>query len=212
MMGRFKVAAKVEAIVDGEDGYDAIERFDEAICAIEDGDKIKNVGIGGLDLTQIPYVVPPGAERWAKAAEKIRFADEMTLAGTYDGSWWWTNGHVALRCDGAAPDGWDLPPGSSMELVVSASTVRKPTEWGPVVRSGNERNDNGRRAFASDSTVVSATYYDMITDSVPGAIWLVGSKIGDSMHVVDKAGKLVAILMGILPMSFPPLDAPARAS
>jgi hypothetical protein len=81
---------------------------------------------------EIVYQRPAGTDRWGAVADEIRFAesDPRWFPDAADGVWWWTNGHVALKCTGLPPtaDESRCLPRCLDELTAGE---RRVIEWGP---------------------------------------------------------------------------------
>jgi hypothetical protein len=138
-------------------------------------DKIFNAAARDRDLLdlvcqmsetkEVPYVaLPPGggAYRWAATATKHRFADLVweggrdQMWGMFDGSWWWTDGHAMLRCDGEPPpEGepgkrWRRVDDEAFAKSFRPDAIRRATGWshelssGRLVPAGAARNGRPR--------------------------------------------------------------------
>jgi len=153
-----------------------------------------------------PYACAlPGAERWAAAAEKIRFGEDCKIAASTvgDRAWWWTNGHVMLLCNGVPPDGYEV---RDCGPVVSDDKPRRATAWCdlevdcPIAFAGTEMYRDPhyafRRASVDELIAVDPTYVSLVESCVPSCTWWVGSTVEVPFHVRDAHGALVAVVMG----------------
>jgi hypothetical protein len=163
--------------------------------------RVENSGEGlyvvHATATEIPYVRPSGTDRWAPVAEEIRFAEGMHRWLDGDGCWWWTDGHIAVRCDGTPPaDDIGRKVANEIESVVGDHRRDRITWEGP--------NDDGRMVAKTDKRVqVSADYVRLVESGCPGVEWLAVEGDHDEPWKVPviarTGGELVAVLMGMRP-------------
>ena len=198
-MKRYTIDAMLHVDIEAADAEEAYEK----VCDWLDTFEVRDVTIGMVKQEEVPYAVPDGMQRWADAMVNVRLGEEVgarsegPVEGTYDGSWWWSNGHVLLRCEGPAPTGDDWKHLTEAEIVkaIAPATKRRPTTWGDVVEQGRS---HVRVSALDEALGIQQRYHSTIEASLgPGAVWLVGKKT-DPMHVVDSEGRLMAVAMGML--------------
>lgn len=155
-----------------------------------------NLCVTSAYATEIKYERPPGTDRWAPVADEIRFAEDAHrwLAG--DDCWWWTNGHVAVRCEGAVPANVGRKVGNAIEKVVG-DHKRDRISWAAP-------NDRGLMVAKTDKRVqAKADYVRLVESGCPGVEWLAVEGDHDEPWTVPITavfgGELVAVLMGVRP-------------
>lgn len=198
-MKRFTIAAMVHVDVEANDEETAYENFCDAL---DKTDGIRDLSISHVEQVEVPFTWPAGAERWENCARAIRLGDEpgvnrIPVAGMYDGSWWWSNGHVLLRCEGAMPSDdktWRLLKAEDVEKAVAPKKARRPTSWSEDVRSTASGFMHGRIATEDPNIGVQQRYHTLINDSLGEATWLIGGA-HEPMHVTDREGRLMAVVM-----------------
>lgn len=200
LMNKYTVTATVtcELAVDAATRGEAQRKVDDIFSR---GDFV-DFDIESIVVTEVPYASPIGAERWAAAAKSMRFAEDFDRRFLLrHGSWWWTNGHVALRCDGAVPEGW-TPISDAGERTAEAMdpgvVERKAAAFGPETYVYDQRSTGtGYRVLGVPSLGINKIYRDLIESSVPGARWLAGPLYSHALHVIDADGALVAVVAGM---------------
>lgn len=197
-MTRQIIKALLHVEVDASDAEEAYERFVDGLDRIEG---LVDLCVNQVEQTEKPYEIPKGAERWGDVAKDIRFsdgfpalADDRRMWGMYDGSWWWTNGHVMLRCEGAPPTDeqeWRRIPDEKMVEGLKPKTKRQVTTLGDVQKT------NGGTLFRRTKTIPPVSLSDAYCRLLEVAVtsWLVAKKDVDPVHGLDAEGRLVAIIM-----------------
>jgi hypothetical protein len=202
-MPRFNVNAMVAMSIIADTSEHAEDLFCATLSDVRNG---VSWHTPVLEVAQAEYEVPAGAERWAAAARYVDFDNDreslpQRLCGHHDGSWWWTNGHVLLRCEGSIPSGDDwrkIEPQSKFVEAFALSEERAPSGWGDELPdSTGSPYLRGRCATANPEFHIQCWYFDLISMSVPDAVWMVPVRFDAPAHVLDKEGKLVAIVMGL---------------
>lgn len=203
------INATVRVEVDAEDETEAYERFCDGLDAIVG---LVDTTVMHVEQTEKPYHVPTGAERWADAAKEIRFdesrfGDERRF-GMYDGSWWWTDGHVMLRCEGAPPAAeagkWRQVPDADVAKAVEGDGARVPSHFEPVM------TESGRQLQRS-VTVPTVAMTDAFCRlaRTRAFSWRVPENHRSAIHGLDVEGRLVAVVMPYR-LDLEPLAAPRK--
>lgn len=197
MRTRQIIKATVIVEVDASSPEEAYENFGDGLDKI---DGLYDLMVTAVEQSEKPYAVPAGAERWAAAAKAIRLDDDhenrgdgKRLWGSYDGSWWWTNGHVMLRCEGSAPSEseWRRIPDKDFEKAIAPKVPRASAVFGDV-----ERLKYGapfRRSKTAPPIAISDDYF--ILASTAAAAWTAPTDIKSPFCGYDAEGKLVAVVM-----------------
>lgn len=226
-MNRYTIHASVEIDINASNEEEAYEAFSDALTDIEG---CRESIVHAVDTKERHYRHPPqGAGMWAAAARRIRLGEEMTwdepkdIALKHDGSWWWSNGHVMVRCEGKAPEGFKTIPDDTAEAAFGLGDERVPTKWSRPLKTADS-TVMARRSSANTEVAVQDRYYDLIASSLGfgGARWLVG-KPHQPIHVRDIEERLMAVVMPIktegmeadpatLPNSVAPGDAPKEGT
>jgi hypothetical protein len=178
-MKRYMITALVEFDIEGEDEVEAFEHLTDALDSTAGRDGLRDFVVKHSDTKEVPFVVPPGAERWADAATKIRYSEEQHRAAMHDGSWWWTDGHSALRCEGEPPSGYrriEDPFKGGKQLPKKP----RPSSWGPAVKS-LDGETLAHRASADPDVAVQAKFLKLVTDSAPEVHWRIGTPTEPAM-------------------------------
>lgn len=199
-MKRFILKATVSIDIKAEDEESAYGAFYDAIDELD----CESLDVPAMELAEVPYAVPPGAERWAEGLVALRFGEDTLMFGMFDGSWWFTNGHVALRCDGEMPSCamWMQIPDATLEASLrTAPKVQKvqATDWrerGVEADRGNV-TVNVRRATSNPDVAIAQQYYALVANGLPDAKWHIGGP-EDLILAHDAKGDLMAVAMGIL--------------
>lgn len=189
---RWTISALIEVDIYGDDELEAFEHFADAIDEAACSGHVRDIIVKHSDTKAVPFVVPTGAERWAKAATEIRYSDEQHRAAMHDGSWWWTDGHSALRCEGEPPDGFrrvEDPFKGGSEL----PTAPRPTTWGPALKSTDGHGVTAHRADTDQDVAIQTKYLKLVADSVPGVTWKIGSTTKPVMAFLGD--KCIALVM-----------------
>lgn len=195
MRKRATIHAVIAVEVVGDSEEELFENFADAMSGAADhGAGIVDITVVSSETKEIPFVVPVGAERWTEAASEIRFAEEGRTKAVpmYDGAWWWTNGHAALRCEGTAPEGSRLVPES--EWTSGFDKATRETTWGPVVETEHFGVSDKGRLSADETIGIGEKYYQLVTKAVPGARWFIGEPEKAAL-VRDDSGRVVAVVM-----------------
>jgi len=201
-MKRFTIEALVWVDIEAEDAETAYENFYDGLERIEG---TRDCSVSRVEQEEVPYTVPEGMGRWSAAMINVRLGEEVgarsagPVEGTYDGSWWWSNGHVLLRCEGPAPTGddWKHLTPAELEKAIVPKAKRRPTAWGDVVVS--ESGFVHARIAAEDPHIgIQQRYHSTIEESLgPCVTWRVGKKT-EPMHAFDSEGRLMAVVMPML--------------
>lgn len=135
-----------------------------------------------------PYSVPPGVGEWGPllAAGKIAETKHRSV-GEWDGSWWWSNGHFALRVEGpCVPENG----GGIYDFghVVRADLPRQAADWA-------DAGDNPK-AYRSGSIGISRQYRELIEAGAPGCSWWIGER-HEPILAKDAGGRIVAVVMPV---------------
>lgn len=137
---------------------------------------------------------PKGADRWERAALNRGFGADRSWVTKHDGSWWWTNGHAMLRCDGEMPTDLEEKPELRTPVI-----ERRAVQWGPVVVTVHDEDPDDLHREAVEICVwASPTYLGLVEESIPGCTWMAG-EWRDPIHALDADGRLMAIVMGVMP-------------
>lgn len=170
---------------------DTREAFDEVHKHLE---FLDDLSFEGVDIFEVPYLVPLRVAPWETAAREARFAETFGnggkgKGGVIDGSWWWTDGAVALRCQGdvVAPGLDVVHPDTFARLLDTAE--RRETFWGPVTF---EAGLDVRRSTVDPDTAVQERYIRLIATALPGAAWKIAGSL-DPVHVHHE-GRLMAVV------------------
>ncbi len=201
-MKRFRIEAMISLEVEAADETEA---WDEVALSLEHP-SIRDWANQASETTEIKYEGLPasGADRWAAAAAAAWLDHDDRdwrgqRFGMYDGSWWWTNGHLMLRCDGAPPtegSRWSRVPDETIATAIKLDTPRLETSWTDALKStvGNTR-EFGRRALAAPAAVVQERYFAIVADSLPGGTWSCGLTQETPFLAHDVEGRLMAVVM-----------------
>lgn len=198
-MGRYIVTAKIAVEIIADDVAGATSYFDEVIAfAKEESNGIAELTVLKADTKRVPYMAPKGAGRWAKAAEEIAFdhhfaGEPRKMVCRHDGSWWWTDGHAALRLHGeAAPEGYRRI--EDQKWAAGIGDERRPTTWGLL-----QASPQGARHHCADADHqigIQWRLLKVVADSVPGVEWRVKGQ-RDAILAYDGPA-LVAVVMPVL--------------
>lgn len=137
-----------------------------------------------------PYAVPSGVGPWGPHLEAIRLADgEDRHVGEWDGSWWWGNGHLLLRCPGpCVPENGGAVHDVGAVQGVAAEGSR--AVW--VDGTGDDA-----KAYRCGNVGISRVYHALVEAGAPGCSWWVDGRY-DPILAKDAEGRTVAVVM---PMS-----------
>lgn len=211
-MNRFTIYASVEIDIEADDDSDAFAAFADALNDIKGS---RDAIVLSSSTVERPYRgAPKGAERWSVAARRIRLGEESTfdepvdIAVRHDGSWWWSNGHVMLRCEGEAPATMRVLPAEDGQKAFRLDVERRPTKWSRPLRQ-ETGNLSGRRSSVDTALAIQDRYYELVSRSLGagGARWLAGAE-REPIHVHDIDGRLMAVVM---PMNAEGLEADPSA-
>lgn len=191
-MKRATIHAMLTFDIEGEDDEQIAERFADSLGFAHDNvEGIHSITCVSSETIDRPFDVPKGAERWAAFAE-IRLDEDGKRAAMHDGSWWWTNGHVMLRCDGDPPEGW-----RRIENALANEALYKlkqlPTSFGEPIKEGDGYEK--RIASTDDKIAIQTQYYDRIAAVIPEARWTCTRDLGP-IRAFD-GDKLMAIVMPV---------------
>ncbi len=194
------IEAMVYVEIDADSVEEAYEYFSDGLDDIP--------GLVDLTVTQVnqrekPYDVPVGAEAWGLAAKEVRFDEDHFYRfhdgrkrfGVHDGSWWWTNGHVMLRCDGeppSDPEKWTLVENPRFEKAFVAEAKRTEATFGDEAKQGSLRV---RRSTTTPPIGIDGDYYTLAMTR--GTKWLVPKKPTAPMYRVEDDGRIVAVVMPV---------------
>lgn len=206
-MQRFVIEATVHVEVDAKDAETAYEEFCDAIESI---DGLVDFTVPKVNQFEKPYEVPAGAEVWGEAAKAIRFEDDFRSArsdgrrlwGRFDGSWWWTNGHVMLRCAGPGPtdaETWRQVEDEKILNAIRVTAARRPAILGDALKL--RYGSVVRRTVGETPIAMSDAYYRLAIAVVRS--WEAPLVDTDPFHGLDESGRLVAVVM---PMRVKPED------
>jgi hypothetical protein len=216
-MKRYTIEAMVHVDIEAEDAETAYEHFGDALEEIKG---CRDFSVQKVEQKEVAYFWPKGAERWAVAARNIRLGEEpyaapVTIVGKYDGSWWWSNGHVLLRCDGEVLSGdgpsFRVLPDGEMVKAFAMKKKRRPSEWSAVypTKRGYTR---GRVACEDSGIGIDQRYYALVADTLgEGHTWHIGKPF-DPMHITDREGRLMAVVMPMKPDDLILTPSEAKAS
>lgn len=178
-----------------------VEASSEAEANRKASEMVENSGYGlfvvGAIATEIRYDRPPGTDRWASVADEIRFAEDGHKWVAGDGCWWWTNGHVALRCDGAPPtNDWRVRQSDTIADVVG-DHKRDRIEW-------QDPNARDLRVATKDKRVQAKDdYVRLVECGYDDVEWYAVEGDHDEPWMVPitaiAGGELVAVVMGVRP-------------
>lgn len=212
-MNRFTINAMMALDVVAEDEMTA---WDVIFDALGTDANIRNAACQTAETQEVPYtsLPPSGADRWAPAAKWTRFDEDRgtrkQVWGSQDGSWWWTDGRVMLRCEGLPPadEKWRRLPEESFATAFEHDEPRRETLWTYELQArGLSVRTRGRRAIASPGVAIQSCYYDLVARSVADVAWLVGASVHIPIHALDGEGRLVAVVMPMRPDGMPAVDA-----
>lgn len=187
-----------------ECGEEEAERFDLDIAGPAD-----SFDWHATQWEDVPYVMPAGTEHWEVGARGTRFAEDQSVAlvcADDPGHWWWSNGHVALRCKGTPPEEERTrrPAGRTLAETGKVELPRTRANW----RSATTlRGRDVRIAVGVANYSIQEDYAALVEASGP-VTWLVPNELAPA-HAIDESGQLVALVM---PLRFDPDDLrPERA-
>lgn len=189
---RANIHAMISVEIVGDDDEEIAERFADALVAAHDNTPgVMSVTVSHSETTDVPFVIPKGAERWPYLAE-FRFGEDCKIAPMHDGSWWWTDGHAMFRCEGEPPEGWR----KIEDALTKQDHFRAPEQ--PVVWSTITKRDRDglerRISQANDLLSIQTKYHDAVMISVPHARWTSGPDHTHTTRAYDN-GQLVAVVM-----------------
>lgn len=137
-----------------------------------------------------PYAVPPGVGPWGPHLEAIRLADgDRRDVGEWDGSWWWSNGHLALRCPGPC-----IPENGG--AVHDIGGIKGVADEKALATWADGTGDDAD-AYRCGNVGISRVYRALVEAGAPGCSWWVGGRY-DPILAKDAEGRTVAVVM---PMS-----------
>lgn len=198
-MEKYKVRAIVEIEVLAKDGDPSAMGLDIDV-SVGRRAEVVNVEWHLTEPTVVPYVAPESIGPWLHGAKEARFCEggstNVALVFPDDpGAWWWSNGHVMLRCDGAPPNGPRLVNNRTLAGTVVPELKRATIEWsaGGLVHDDTERV-RFHRLKGDEVVCLSEKYFRLINSNAPDA-WLVAGPT-DPVHAL-KNGQLIAVAMPI---------------
>lgn len=195
-MKRCTIHAMISLEVVGDDDEQVAECLADAICLMADGVGIESATLVNAETIDIPFFMPPGAERWAAAAD-FRFGERRKLAPMHDGSWWWTDGHAAYRAEGEPPTDFKVIPDAFASKSFGGGDVpveERRTEWDAPTK---KRTDNYEtvRSMIDPEVAIQRRYRDVVMGAVPSAYW---TTTGEGRAVRAYAdGRLIAVVMPV---------------
>lgn len=153
------------------------------------------------EATELRYEPPAGTERYHEVAGRIRFSDTFPphrwLSGL--GSWWWTDGHAMLRCDGPEPSDQTHRLTNDVSMIAALDEPRAVAGWGPL---GDFFGVPIHRDVGDPRIVINADLRALVECGWPDVEWHVSDGQCDVPASVPmlaySGGELVAVVMGIL--------------
>lgn len=197
-MGRHCIEALIYVEVDADGPEEAYEHFADGLDEIP---RLHSLEVRKVEQKVKPFDLPPGAERWRDVAADIRFGDDrwesttQRLCGFHDGSWWWTDGHVLLRCDGHIPADENVWRRIPDEIFTKAFVLKR--KRSRTIAWSSPRHVH-RTVAARHSLTTPPVYLDSkyIRLGECGGVteWRVGNDPLVPVHGVDDDGRLVMVI------------------
>ena len=198
-MGRHIINALVYVEVDADSPEAAYEHFADGLDEITG---LRTLTVQQVEQSVKPFDLPPGAERWREVAADIRFGDDRWESvgqrawGSYDGSWWWTDGHVCLRCDEPTPADeavWRRIPDSAFEKAFAAKKRRKRTVAWSAPRQVHHTAAASYAITDTEPRVFLDAKYIRLGEQGSVRQWRIAGAV-DPVHGLDADGRLLMIV------------------
>ncbi len=196
-MSRFTIYATIAVEVSAKDDVEAFEHFVDAINVAADERGIRDITVQHSETKETAFVVPPGAERWAIPCAAIWFSDDRKRAGMWDGSWWWTDGHIALRCEGELPEGFARVEEAAFAGAVGDAVPRTATTWSDDLESKDGDTFKSRRALTRPAIAAQVKFIDLVESCLPGVRWSVPDGELSAVHAYGPDDRLMALVMPV---------------
>ena len=143
-----------------------------------------------------PPLIIPGAERWGDLRWARDVGKSLAFVDPAESGWWWSNGHIALRCDGRSPPDAAAPVGEPTVSALAGRARRAVVKaWGAPATGGRvvTHSPVGRPAFCLD-----ARYIEIVERGVMGvARWMTGNTTKDGPALAYEGDRLMALVMPV---------------
>lgn len=186
-MKRYRITGTIDVDLLAASEEDAWGQLTEAL------DDFDFAWMPGSMAAEVVYPVPPGVGHWGPLLARTRVAEtQRRTVCEWDGSWWWSNGHFALRVEGpCVPEN-----GGGVQDIgraIHPNLPRTQAEW--VDGTGGDA-----KAYRSGRVGISREYRELVDDGAPGCTWWIGTA-NDPILAKDADGRIVAVVM---PMAVSP--------